>query len=155
MSINALSYIGVNSDKIEEWQDFAIKNLGMQKTDHSKKSLFFRMDDQKQRFTISGEPGVKLAFLGWEVEEKSDLKKYATRLEDNGIDVLIGDKNLADMRFVDELIFFDDPVGNRIELVYKPHIDNSPFVSGRPISGFKTDVCGLGHAVLHLSLIHI
>ena len=166
MSINALSYIGVNSDKIEEWQDFATKNLGMQKTDYSKKSLFFRMDDQKQRFTISGEPGDKLAFLGWEVEEKSDLQKYAKRLEDNGTDVFIGDKSLADMRFVDELIYFDDPVGNRIELIYSPHIDNSPFVPGRPISGFKTDVCGLGHAVLHvsnvdmlipfyLSLIHI
>ena len=40
MSINALSYIGVNSDKIEDWQDFATKKLGMQKTDYSKKSLF-------------------------------------------------------------------------------------------------------------------
>ena len=39
MSINALSYIGVNSDKIEDWKDFATKNLGMQKTDYSKKSL--------------------------------------------------------------------------------------------------------------------
>ena len=95
MSINALSYIGVNSDKIEEWQDFATKNLGMQKTDYSKKSLFFRMDDQKQRFTISGEPGDKLAFLGWEIEEKSDLQKYAKRLEHNGIDVFIGNKNLS------------------------------------------------------------
>ena len=151
MSINALSYIGVNSDKIEEWQDFATKKLGMQKTDYSKKSLFFRMDDQKQRFTISGEPGDKLAFLGWEVEEKSDLQKYAKKLEDTGIEVFEGDKNLADMRFVDELIYFDDPVGNRIELVYRPHVDNSPFVPGRPISGFKTDVCGLGHAVLHVS----
>ena len=64
MSINALSYIGVNSDKIEDWQDFATKKLGMQKTDYSKKSLFFRMDDQKQRFTISGEPGENLLSLG-------------------------------------------------------------------------------------------
>ena len=79
MSINALSYIGVNSDKIEDWKDFATKNLGMQKTDYSKKSLFFRMDDQKQRCTISGEPGDKLAFLGWEVEEKSDLQKFAKK----------------------------------------------------------------------------
>ena len=77
--------------------------------------------------------------------------KICKKVRRNGIDVFIGDKNLADMRFVDELIYFDDPVGNRIELVYRPHIDNSPFVPGRPISGFKTDVCGLGHAVLHVS----
>ena len=89
MSINALSYIGVNSDKIEDWKDFATKKLGMQKTDHSKKSLFFRMDNQKQRFTISGEPGDKLAFLGWEVEEKLDLQKYAKKLEDAGASAIM------------------------------------------------------------------
>ena len=75
MSINALSYIGVNSDKIEDWQDFATKNLGMQITDHSKKSLSFRMDDQKQRFTVSGEPGDKLAFLGWEIRSSKICEK--------------------------------------------------------------------------------
>ena len=74
MSINALSYIGVNSDKLDEWQNFAIKNLGMQKVDYTKKSLCFRMDNHKQRFTISGEPGDKLAFLGWEVEKNLILK---------------------------------------------------------------------------------
>jgi hypothetical protein len=32
------------------------------------------MDDHKQRFTISGEPGDKLAFLGWEVEKNLIFK---------------------------------------------------------------------------------
>ena len=54
MSINALSYIGVNSDKIEDWKDFATKNLGMQKTDYSKKSLFFRGPLKNKRFRGSG-----------------------------------------------------------------------------------------------------
>jgi 2,3-dihydroxybiphenyl 1,2-dioxygenase len=154
MAINALSYIGVNSDKLDEWQNFAIKNLGMQKVDYTKKSLCFRMDNQKQRFAISGEPGDKLAFLGWEVENKSDLQIYAERLEAIGVQVKLGNKNLTDMRFVEELLYFDDPAGNRIELVFKPHIDKDKFVPGRPISGFKTDVCGLGHAVLHVSNIN-
>ena len=112
MSINALSYIGVNSDKLDEWQHFATKNLGMQKVDYTKKSLCFRMDDHKQRFTISGEPGDKLAFLGWEVEEKSDLQMYAKRLDDLGISVKLGDKSFSDMRFVEELIYFNDPFNN-------------------------------------------
>ena len=154
MSINALSYIGVNSDKLEDWQNFATKYLGMQSVDHGNKSLCFRMDDQKQRFTISGEPGDKLAFLGWEVEKKSDLQMYAKRLDAIGVPVQMGNKNFADMRFVEQLLYFDDPAGNRIELVYKPHIDKNSFVSGRPITGFKTDICGLGHAVLHVSNVN-
>ena len=154
MSINALSYIGVNSDKLEDWQNFATKYLGMQSINHGTKSLCFRMDDQKQRFTISGEPGDKLAFLGWEVENKSDLQMYAKRLDAIGVPVQMGNKNFTDMRFVEELLYFDDPAGNRIELVYKPHIDKNSFVSGRPITGFKTDICGLGHAVLHVSNVN-
>ena len=154
MSINALSYIGVNSDKLEDWQNFATKYLGMQSINHGTKSLCFRMDDQKQRFAISGEPGDKLAFLGWEVEKKSDLQMYAKRLDVIGVPVQLGNKNLTDMRFVEELLYFDDPAGNRIELVYKPHLDKDSFVSGRPISGFKTDICGLGHAVLHVSNVN-
>ena len=82
----------------------------MQKMDYAKKSLCFRMDDQKQRFAISGEPGNKLAFLGWEVEDKLDLQTYAKRLEHIGVPVQMGDKNHSDMRFVDELIYFDDLV---------------------------------------------
>ena len=38
-----------------------------------------------------------------------------------------GSKNLANQRFVEDIIYFYDPHGNRIELVYKPMIDNEPF----------------------------
>ena len=129
MAINALSYIGVNSDKLDDWHNFAVKHLGMQKIDNSSKSLSFKMDNQKQRFSISGEPGDALAFLGWEVEKKSDLQIYANRLDKINVLVKEGNRNLTDKRFVNELIYFDDPAGNRIELVYKPHLDKDPFVS--------------------------
>ena len=53
MAITALSYIGVNSDKFEDWSDYSQKNLGMQLVDRGKDILSFRMDDQKQRLTIT------------------------------------------------------------------------------------------------------
>ena len=70
MAINALSYIGVNSDKIEDWSDYSEKCLGMQKVDRGKDTLSFRMDDHKQRLAITGDTGDSLAFVGWEVEKK-------------------------------------------------------------------------------------
>ena len=148
MAINALSYLGVNSEKLEDWQDFSCNLLGMQNVDRGKKTLSFRMDNQKQRLAISGEAGDTLAFMGWEVENKSDLDGYARKLNNANYNVNLGSKNLCDKRFVEDLIFFNDPSGNRIELVFKPLIDKDPFIPGRPISGFKTGVCGLGHAVL-------
>jgi len=149
MAIIALSYLGVNSNKLEDWKDFSSKLLGMQNIDNGNKNLTFRMDSQKQRLTISGETGNNPAFMGWEVNNKSDLDMYASRLDSSDIKVNWGSKNLSDKRFVEDLIFFNDPSNNRVELVYRPMIDNTPFIPGRPISGFKTGVCGLGHAVLY------
>ena len=55
MAVKALSYIGVNQDKFEDWSIYSQKYLGMQKIDRGKDILSFRMDDQKQRLTITGE----------------------------------------------------------------------------------------------------
>ena len=85
MAINALSYIGVNSDKLEDWSDYSEKCLGMQRVDRGKGTLSFRMDDQKQRLTITGDTGDNLGFIGWEVEKKEDLLSFASKLEKNKI----------------------------------------------------------------------
>ena len=87
MAIKALSYIGVNSDKFEDWSYYSQKNLGMQLVDRGKGILSFRMDDQKQRLTITGDKGDNLGFLGWEVENKDDLQSFALKLEKNKIEV--------------------------------------------------------------------
>ena len=150
MPISSLSYIGVNSDKIEDWSEFSQKCLGMQQVDRGKGALSFRMDDHKQRLAITGDTGDNMAFMGWEVETKNDIEFYANKLEKNNIEVIYADKNLCDKRFVEELIFFYDPQGNRIEIVYNPMKDEEPFVPGRPISGFKTGPYGMGHIVINV-----
>ncbi len=150
MAINALSYIGVNSDKIEDWSDYSEKYLGMQRVDRGKGTLSFRMDDHKQRLAITGDTGDSLAFIGWEVEKKQDLQTYAAKLENNNVPVTLGNSSYSDKRFVEELIHFNDPQGNRVELVYKPMKDTNPFKPARPISGFKTGALGMGHVVLHV-----
>ena len=150
MPISSLSYIGVNSDKIEDWSEFSQKCLGMQQVDRAKGALSFRMDDHKQRLAITGDTGDNMAFMGWEVETKNDIEFYANKLEKNNIEVVYADKNLCDKRFVEELIFFYDPQGNRIEIVYNPMKDEEPFIPGRPISGFKTGPYGMGHIVINV-----
>ena len=144
MAINALSYLGVHSEKLEDWQDFSCKLLGMQNVDRGKKTLSFRMDNQKQRLAISGEAGDTLAFIGWEVENKSDLDEYARKLNNANYNVNLGSKNLCDKRFVEDLIFFNDPSGNRIELVFKPLIDKDPLYRGDQFQVLKQVYVDLG-----------
>ena len=74
---------------------------------------------------------------------------YADRLENNNIPVTHGQSSFADKRFVKDLIYFKDPQGNQIELIFDPMKDSDPFKPSRPISGFKTGALGMGHVVLH------
>lgn len=153
MAIIALGHIGVRSDRLDEWSDFASRLLGMQRVDRGGKTVTFRMDDRMQRLQVSDEPGDTLAFLGFEVETRDDLDTYAARLEQAGVRVQPGSRELADRRFVGDLIWFTDPAGNRVELVHAPMVASDPFVPGRPIDGFLTGPLGMGHAVLHVKNI--
>jgi len=153
MAVSALAYLGIRSEKLDDWGSFAQNLLGMQKIDGAGKSLAFRMDDRAQRLIVSDEPGETLAFMGFETSERSDLEHYAARLQAHGADVHSGRGELADRRLVEDMIWFKDPMGNRVELVYAPMIAAEPFVPGRPIDGFKTGPFGMGHAVLHVQHI--
>lgn len=155
MALTALAYLGIRSDKLDDWSGFAGQLLGMQAVDGGGKSRAFRMDDQAQRLLVSDEEGETLAFLGWEVESRDDLETYAARLEAAGTEVHRGSAALADRRLVGDLIWFLDPMGNRNELIHAPMIASDPFVPGRPIDGFKTGPLGMGHAVLHVENIDV
>lgn len=149
MAIVALGYIGIRSPKLDAWGDFAEHLLGMQVVDRTKAQLMFRMDDRRQRLTVSDEPGDTLGYIGWEVDHQSELDRYGARLEQAGHRVETGSASLAARRFVDDLIVTEDPGGNRVELVWRPEVTPEPFRPGRPVSGFETGPLGMGHAVLH------
>ncbi len=150
MAICALGYLGIRSDKTNDWRKLSCDMLGLQEVDKGAGTVAFRMDDHKQRFIVTDEGGDELAFIGWEVESKDDLSHYAGTLSNAGHKVEAGSTQLADQRCVEQLIVFKDPDNNRIELYYNPLLASDPFKPGRPISGFKTGPVGMGHAVLHV-----
>jgi 2,3-dihydroxybiphenyl 1,2-dioxygenase len=155
MAVTALGYLGIRSDRLDDWAGFAGGLLGMQTIDRGGKAMAFRMDDQAQRLLVSDEPGETLAFMGWEVDHADDLSAYAARLEQAGVTVHPATTDLRDRRLVSDLIWFLDPMGNRVELFHAPMIASDPFVPGRPISGFITGPLGMGHAVLHVRDIDV
>jgi 2,3-dihydroxybiphenyl 1,2-dioxygenase len=150
MAVTALGYLGVRSDRLDDWSDFAGRLIGMQKIDRGGRALAFRMDDRAQRLFVHDEPGDTIACIGFEVAGRSDLADFAARLDRAGVKVAPASRDLADRRLVDDLIAFSDPDGNRIELFCGPMLSPDPFVPGRPIEGFKTGPLGMGHVVLHV-----
>src|SRR5262245_60646392 len=153
MAIQGLGYVGVRAKSLEDWAGFGEKFLGLQLVDRSCSSLAFRMDDRKQRVVVTPDGGEGVAYFGWEAADAAALDAHAARLEQAGVQVTRGTRALADERRVADLISFDDPVGNRLEIFHGAEVASEPFKPGRNISGFRTGTLGMGHAVLHVKSI--
>ena len=151
MELTSLGYIGVRSDRLEDWNGFATGLLGMQRVDRGPSMSAFRMDDRKQRLVVNAGAGDAPCFLGWEVGHAADLETLAARLEANAVAVAWGSRSLAAERCVARLITFRDPAGQRLEAFWGPEAAPAPFAPGRPVSGFKTGPLGMGHVVLHVA----
>jgi 2,3-dihydroxybiphenyl 1,2-dioxygenase len=150
MAIVSLAYLGVRTADAKAWASFATDRLGMQSVDRGGGFAAYRMDDRLQRLMVCQEDGNALAFMGWQVSDAADLDYLAARVEALGIRVTAGSRSICDQRGVDNLVYFIDADGNQVELVYRPHCTDDPFIPGRPISGFTTGAYGMGHAVLNV-----
>src|SRR5271166_4096608 len=153
MTIQALGYLGIGTDKLDDWTNYATNWLGMQAVDRGAGVRAFRMDDRKQRLVIDRSLPEGQRYFGWEVADAAALDALAARLEGAGVAVMRETAALADQRFVGGLISFADPSGNRLEAFHGAQIADAPFRPGRSISGFRTGPLGMGHAVFHVKNI--
>ena len=148
MNLQALGYVGIRTRKLEDWNAYASRFLGLQLVDESRTTLAFRMDDRKQRIVVEQSETDAPAFYGWEVENAAALDALAAHLEKNRVKFARGARALADERRVKDLIVLADPIGNRVEVFHGAEVASEPFRPGRAISGFRTGALGMGHAVL-------
>jgi 2,3-dihydroxybiphenyl 1,2-dioxygenase len=148
MTVQALGYLGISTQNLDDWSDFATRQLGLQLIDRAAPCRAFRMDDRRQRLIVDKERPDAERFFGWEVADAASLAALAAKLEAAGVAVRREPASLADQRFVRELISFRDPAGNRLEAFYGPLLADTPFRPGRSIAGFRTGPEGMGHIVL-------
>src|SRR4029077_5656747 len=156
MPLDSLGYFGVRTRSLDDWSSFGQKFLGLQLVDRSRKTMTFRMDDRRQRIVVHeddvNESG-RAAFMGWEVSDSNALDAFAAKLEAAKVTVARAPKATAEERRVKELITFDDPAGNRLEVFHGAEVTTDPFTPGRSISGFRTGPLGMGHVVLNVEKI--
>lgn len=150
MALKALSYIALETSRMDEWHTLSTRLLGLQETDRSSTTAAYRMDNQRQRLMFTHGSREGKAVLGLECDSLQDLDTFARRIESRGLRVDRGSQAHIEQRQVGDLITFDDPQGNKLEICWKPVELSDPFVPGRPISGFLTGSLGMGHAVIHV-----
>lgn len=152
--IEGLGYIGLATDKIDDWAAFGGHWLGMQTVERGRGTLRFRMDDRKQRFIVTGSgapsTGEEAQFFGWEVADARALDALAARLEAHRVGVGRMNASQCAHRRITAGISFKDPCGNRLEAFHGAETASDAFVPDRPISGFRTGALGMGHVVLRV-----
>ena len=148
MSIRSLAYMRIDATDMAAWREYGLKVLGM---DEGKgcdpESLYLRMDDFPARLVISPGERDQLAVSGWETANAGELQDIRNRLDNAGVPFKEGTAEQLRDRRVDELICFDDPSGNALEVFHGAALEHRRVVSPYGHK-FVTGEQGLGHVVL-------
>jgi hypothetical protein len=64
MAVQALGYLGICTQDIDEWSGFATRRLGLQLVDRGVSRRAFRVDDRRQRVVVDKERPDAERFFG-------------------------------------------------------------------------------------------
>ena len=148
IEISALAYVAAETTDIGNWKAYAEGVLGMMTAPSADGGLYVKMDERQ--FRIAVRPGSRNAYVasGWEVRGQAAFEAGVAKLEAAGVAFQRGDSALCQLRCVQQLVAFDDPSGNRHELVWGFKSDFARFASPVGVSRFLTGDIGMGHTVL-------
>lgn len=146
--ITSLAYFGATSPDYQKWETFGPQVLGCQLVEPGPDgAVRLRFDEMAHRMAIH--PGEKngVAYVGWATAGEEGAKAVAQRVTDYGLKVERAGDAEAGLRQVLGYYWFIDEAGIRHELAWGQLRPRTPFLPGRPISGFRTGDQGLGHVV--------
>jgi 3,4-dihydroxy-9,10-secoandrosta-1,3,5(10)-triene-9,17-dione 4,5-dioxygenase len=148
MAIRSLAYLRVEATDVEAWREFALKVLGLVEGKGTRPdALYLRMDDFPARLVVLPGERDHLSASGWESENAAGLQEVRDALEAHGVPYKEGTAEEVAERRVDELISFEDPSGNTLEVFHGAALEHRRVVS--PYGHrFVTGEQGLGHVVL-------
>jgi 3,4-dihydroxy-9,10-secoandrosta-1,3,5(10)-triene-9,17-dione 4,5-dioxygenase len=146
--IRSLGYLRISSADVAAWREFGVRVLGMTEGRGPEEGArYLRMDDFPARLVIVPGSRERLLASGWEVAGPGALAAVASALADAGVAVKSATPDELAARRVGELLRFDDPAGNAIEVFCGAALEHRPAVSSYG-NQFVTGDMGLGHVVL-------
>jgi len=146
--ISSLGYLRIESPDVGAWREFGVRVLGMAEgRGPNADAVYLRMDDFPARLVIVPGARERLLASGWEVAGAGELAAVGHALADAGVAVKAATPEELAGRRVREMLRFDDPAGNAIEVFCGAALEHRPAVS--PYGNqFVTGDMGLGHVVL-------
>jgi 3,4-dihydroxy-9,10-secoandrosta-1,3,5(10)-triene-9,17-dione 4,5-dioxygenase len=149
--IGSLGYLRIESADVAAWREFGVRVLGMvEGRGPDAGAVYLRMDDFPARLVIVPGERDRLLASGWEVPGERELAEVGRALDEAGVAVKSGSADEVADRRVAQLLRFDDPAGNALEVFCGAALEHRPAVSSYG-NRFVTGVMGLGHVVLPVS----
>ena len=152
MAIKSLGYVGVISQQLDAWQQFACAVMGLEDVSErcgaGPDARYFKMDDHPYRLFVESGEAESLGVCGWETNSEQGLQEVADALSAAKMEFTWGSEELIGRRQVQNLLSFTDPSGNKHEAYWGVVSDFATFNSTTGVSGFVTGDQGLGHIVL-------
>src|SRR3954452_22654448 len=117
MSIRSLAYLRLEATDVSAWREYGLKVLGMvEGAGSTDGALYLRMDEFPARLVIVPGNHDRLTQSGWETANAAGLQEIRNTLDVEGTPYKeTTATELADRR-VDEMIVFDGPSGNTLEV---------------------------------------
>ena len=149
--IRSLGYLRIEAADVGAWREFGVRVLGMvEGRGPDPAALYLRMDDFPARLIVVPGEQDRLLASGWEVTGDDDLAGLGRALDGAGVAVKAGTPAELAERRVGQMLRFDDPSGNALEVFSGAALEHRPAVS--PYGNrFVTGPMGLGHVVLPVS----
>jgi 3,4-dihydroxy-9,10-secoandrosta-1,3,5(10)-triene-9,17-dione 4,5-dioxygenase len=149
--IRSLGYLRFESADIPAWREFGVRVLGMTEgRGPDAGALYLRMDDLPARLVIVPGERDRLLASGWEVSGEADLAAVGRALDEAGVAVKTATAAELAERRVGQMLRFDDPAGNALEVFCGAALEHRPAIS--PYGNrFVTGLQGMGHVVLPVS----
>ncbi len=149
--IASLGYLRIESADVPAWREFGTRVLGMvEGRGPGPDALYLRMDEFPARLVILPGEHERLLASGWEVPGEPELAEVARALDEAGVGAKAGTAAELAERRVGQMLRFDDPSGNALEVFCGSALEHRPVVS--PYANrFVTGPMGMGHVVLPVS----
>ena len=151
--LKSLGYVTISTNDIDRWRQFAFGVLGFAEGSPPKEkspdssALYLRMDERPARLIVLPGETDRVLTIGWEVRDHAALQRVKAALDGAGVAFKQLSVDEAEARRVEEVIAFEDPAGNTLEVFHGAVLDHSPVIT--PFGArFVTGDQGMGHVVV-------
>jgi 3,4-dihydroxy-9,10-secoandrosta-1,3,5(10)-triene-9,17-dione 4,5-dioxygenase len=148
MDIRGLAYVVAQTTDLPRWNDFARQVLGMMTEPAPCGGLYVRMDERQFRFLVQQGPRDAYTASGWEVGGQAAFEQAVQTLRQADVAHVLEDAAFCRLRKAQQVVSFQDPSGNRHEVVWGFQSDFQHFASPTGVARFITGSIGMGHTVL-------